>query len=88
MGLVLTAIYLVGMITSAGVGRFRAGISQGGRMSILTIVRSMPWFLNQMASMLLWPAFLGTWLARGRPKTPWQAITTGDGTIMIRRKTR
>lgn len=86
MGLALTAIYLIGMLTSVGVGRSRAGISQGGKLSMLTVLGSMPWFLNQMASLVFWPAFLGVWLARGRPKTPWRAITTGNGTVLIQRR--
>jgi len=86
MGIVFSICYLAGMITSVGVGRHRAGISQWGRLSASTIVRSMPWFLSQMASMIVWPAFLVAWLVRGRPKPPWRAVTAGDGTVLIRRK--
>lgn len=86
MGAVFGITYFIGMIASVGVGRSRAGISQRGRLSLLTILRSLPWFASQMASMFVWPAFLGMWLARGRPESPWRAMNTGDGTVIIRRK--
>lgn len=78
--------YLIGMLVSVGVGRSRAGISQRGRLSLFTIFGSLPWFMTQMASMLAWPAFLCLWLARGRPDSPWRAVTTVDGSVLVRRR--
>jgi hypothetical protein len=86
MGLALALGYLAGMLVSAGVGRSRVGVSQRGRLSLFTILGSLPWFLTQMVSMFAWPAFLCVWLARGRPESPWRAMTTGDGTVLIRRR--
>jgi hypothetical protein len=87
MGLALTLGYLAGMLASAGVGRSRAGVSQRGRLSLFTILGSLPWFLAQVVSMFAWPVFLCVWLIRGRPASPWRALTTGDGTVLIRRRT-
>ncbi|WP_410597364.1 hypothetical protein [Amycolatopsis sp. lyj-23] len=87
MGTAFALSYLVGMFASVIVGRSRAGISQRGRLSLFTIFGSLPWFLTQMASMVVWPAFLGVWLARGRPESPWQALTTGGGSLLVRRRT-
>jgi hypothetical protein len=86
MGVAIAISYLVGMLTSVGVGRSRAGISQRGRLSALTILGSLPWFLAQMASMFVWPIFLCVWLARGRPQSPWKAFDTIDGTVLVRRR--
>lgn len=86
MGATFGITYFIGMLVSAGVGRSRAGISQRGRLSLLTILMSLPWFLLQMATMFVWPIVLGVWLARGKPKSPWRAMNTGDGTVIIRRR--
>ncbi|MEU4252936.1 hypothetical protein AB0F15_36600 [Amycolatopsis sp. NPDC026612] len=86
MGTAFALGYLVGMLATVGVGRSRAGISQRGRLSLFTIFGSLPWFLTQMASMFAWPAVLGVWLARGRPGSPWQAVTTGGGGVLVRRR--
>ncbi|GHH56017.1 hypothetical protein [Lentzea cavernae] len=85
MGAAFGITYFIGMLVSAGVGRSRAGISQRGSLSLLTILMSLPWFLTQMATMFVWPIVLGVWLARGKPKSPWRAMNTGDGTVIIRR---
>ena len=86
MATAVAIIYLVGIIASVVVGRSRAGLSQWA-LSIDTVFGSLPWFLTQMVSMLAWPVFLCVWLARGRPRSPWKAITTGDGSIRVRRRT-
>ena len=31
--------------------------------------------------MIVWPAFLGVWLARGRPASPWELTTTVNGSL-------
>lgn len=87
MGTAFAFGYLIGMLVSAGVGRSRAGISQRGRLSMFTIFGSLPWFVTQLVSMFAWPAFLCVWLVRGRPDSPWRALTTGDGTVLVRRRT-
>ena len=87
MGIAITIAYLVGCIAAAGVGRSRANISQGGRLSAATIFGSLPWFGTQMATMAVWPIFLCVWLARGRPPSPWKSTRTRNGTIVVRRRT-
>jgi len=85
---VFGAIYLVGIIGAVVVGRARVGLSQRGRLSGATMMRSVPWFVTQMASMILWPIFLIVWLAKGRPESPWEAVTAGrDGSLTVRRRT-
>jgi hypothetical protein len=86
MATAIALAYLVGIITSVVVGRSRTGLSQRGRLSMETIFGSLPWFLTQMVSMFAWPVFLCVWLVRGRPASPWKAITTGDGSIRVRRR--
>lgn len=86
MGTALAIAYLIGMIATAGVARARIGISQIGRLSMVTILGSLPWFLSQLASMFVWPVLLCVWFARGRPESPWKAVTTGDGTLLVRRR--
>ena len=87
MAAVISIIYLVGFIAAGVVSRSRVGMGQRGRLSAGTIIGSLPWFLTQMASMIAWPVFLCVWLARGRPASPWKSITTGDGSIRVRRRT-
>lgn len=87
MGAVIALIYLIGIIGSVVVGRSRAGITQSGRLSMETILRSLPWFLTQMAAMAVWPVFLVVWIARGRPASPWKCTPLADGTLTIRRRT-
>jgi len=86
MGIVIAIIYLIGVFASIVVGRSRVGISQMGRLSATTVVTSMPWFLTQMATMIVWPVFLATWIVRGRPRTPWKAVTSQGGSIRVRRR--
>lgn len=86
MAAVLAILYLVGVLVAAGVSRSRVGISQRGRLSVGTIVTSMPWFLTQMAMVAFWPIFLCVWLARGRPASPWKSVATTDGSIRVRRR--
>jgi hypothetical protein len=70
---VKAVVYIIGFIAAAGVGRSRAGISQRGRLSADLVFGNLPWSLVQMASMVTWPVFLCVWLARGRPKSPWES---------------
>ncbi|MEU6151489.1 hypothetical protein ABZ816_15975 [Actinosynnema sp. NPDC047251] len=86
MEVVFGITYIIGMITTAGIARSRAGLGQGGRLSFLTILGSSRWFLTQMVSMFTWPLFLCVWLVRGRPKSPWKVTTTSAGTMLIRHR--
>ncbi len=87
MGAVIGAVYVVGVIATVAVGRYRVGLSQRGRLDGSTALRSMPWVAVSSASMLLWPVFLAVWLARGRPETPWETQTSPrDGALVIRRR--
>lgn len=82
----IAVVHVIGFIAAAGVGRSRAGISQRGRLSADLVFGSLPWSLVQMASMVTWPVVLCVWPARGRPKSPWKAVTTNDGSLRVRRK--
>jgi hypothetical protein len=87
MGITVGIIYFIGVFGAVVVGRSRAGLTQLGRLSAATVVLSLPWFLSQMASLLLWPVFLVVWLARGRPETPWEAVSSRrGGAIQVRRR--
>ncbi len=88
MGTALSLLYLVGFLAAIAVGRSRAGLTQSGRVSLGTMVTSPEWFAHQMASMFLWPAFVVTWLARGRPASPWQTSTSSRGQLRVRRRAR
>jgi len=87
MGTAVAIVYLVGCLAAAGVGRYRSGLSQRGRLPAGTVLTSLPWFLSQVGSMLAWPVVLGVWIARGRPDSPWKATTNPDGHLRIRRHT-
>jgi hypothetical protein len=88
MGLVLGTIYVIGLLAVVVVSRARVGLTQLGRMSGATVLGSLPWFVTQIAAMLFWPIFLGVWLARGRPETPWEVVTAPrSGSLRVRRRT-
>jgi hypothetical protein len=84
---VLAGVYIIGVLGSVMVGRARLGISQRGRLDGATMMNSIPWVAAQIASMFLWPVFLVVWLAKGRPETPWEAVTTQRGHLKVRRRT-
>ena len=87
MELAIGILYLIGVLGALIVGRSRAGLTQLGRLSAATVILSLPWFLSQMASLLFWPVFLVVWLARGRPETPWEAVSSRrGGAIQVRRR--
>jgi len=85
MALVIALIYFVGLIGSVVVGRFRAGLSQRGRLSAGLMLSSLPWTGHQIASMFFWPVFLVVWLVRGRPASPWQIELSPRGTMRVAR---
>jgi hypothetical protein len=86
MAAIFAIIYFIGVFGAVLVGRARVGLSQLGRLSAATVFGSLPWAISQMVTLLLWPAALVLWLARGRPECPWEAAETRSGSIRVRRR--
>lgn len=86
MALVLALIYVGGMVGSVVVDRYRVGLTQRGRLSLATVLTSLPWALVTLGKIWVWPAVLILWLVQGRPESRWQATTTRNGTLTVRRR--
>jgi hypothetical protein len=87
MALVLVLIYICGMLGMVVADRYRVGLTQRGRLSLATVLTSLPWALTTLGKIFAWPAVLALWLVQGRPRSPWQATTTRNGTLTVRRRT-
>ena len=86
MALTLVLIYICGMLGMVVADRYRVGLTQRGRLSLATVLTSLPWALRTLGKIFVWPAVLALWLVQGRPESPWQAITTRNGTLTVRRR--
>jgi len=86
MALAFALIYVCGMVGMVVVDRYRVGLTQSGRLSLATVLTSLPWTLVTLAKIFLWPAVLILWLVQGRPESRWQATTTRNGTLTVRRR--
>lgn len=86
MGMFFGIAYFVGFVGAVVVGRYRAGISQMGRLPTGLMLKSLPWVAHQVTSFALWPVFLGVWLARGRPESPWELVGPVNGSGQVRRR--
>lgn len=84
----LAIVYIGGWLGTVMVDRYRVGVTQFGRVPLATMLTSLPWFVTTLGKMLVWPIVLVVWLVGGRPASPWEATTSSNGVLTVRRRAR
>jgi hypothetical protein len=75
---------VIGLFVSGPVYVYRAGFRDTGHDWREFAIPNIPWMFMTAGKCVVWWAVLITWLAQGRPSSPWKAITRDDSGREVR----